>query len=75
MRQLILAGILILGLGAFLLLRGGSIATRREVLKVGDVKITANEQQSIPPWVGGVAMVAGVAVIITGARKRALTRA
>ena len=75
MRQLILAGILILGLGAFLLLRGGSITTQREVLEVGDVKITANEQQSIPPWVGGVAMVAGVAVIITGARKRALTRA
>jgi len=42
MRQLILAGILILGLGAFLLLRGGSITTRREVLEVGDVKITAN---------------------------------
>jgi len=75
MRQLILAGILILGLGAFLLLRGGSITTQREVLEVGDVKITANEQQSIPPWVGGVAMVAGVALIITGARKRALTRA
>ena len=75
MRQLILAGILILGLGALLLLRGGSITTRREVLEVGDVKITANEQQSIPPWVGGVAMVAGVALIITGARKRALTRA
>ena len=75
MRQLILAGILIRGLGAVLLLRGGSIATRREVLKVGDVKITADEQQSIPPWVGGVAMVAGVALIITGARKRALTRA
>jgi hypothetical protein len=75
MRQLILAGILILGLGAVLLLRGGSIATRREVLKVGDVKITADEQQSIPPWVGGLAMLAGVALILAGARKRALTRA
>jgi hypothetical protein len=71
MRQLILAGILILGLGAFLLLRGGSITTRRQVLKVGDVKVTADEQQSIPPWVGGVAMVAGVALIIAGAQKRA----
>jgi hypothetical protein len=75
MRQLILAGILILGLGAFLLLRGGSITTRRQVLKVGEVKVTADEQQSIPPWVGGVAMVAGVALIIAGAQKRASSRA
>jgi hypothetical protein len=75
MRQLILAGILILGLGAFLLLRGGSITTRRQVLKVGDVKVTADEQQSIPPWVGGAAMVAGLALIIAGAQKRASSRA
>jgi hypothetical protein len=75
MRQLILAGILILGLGAFLLLRGGSITTRSDVLKVGDVKITADEQQSIPPWVGGVAMVVGVALIIAGAQNRASSRA
>jgi uncharacterized membrane protein len=75
MRQLILAGILILGLGAFLLLSGGSITTRRQVLKVGEVKVTADEQQSIPPWVGGVAMVAGVALIIAGAQKRASSRA
>jgi len=75
MRQLILAGILILGLGAFLLLRGGSIATRREVLKVGDVKITADEQQSIPPWAGGLAMLVGVVLILAGAQKRASSRA
>jgi hypothetical protein len=71
MRPLILAGIVLLGLGAFVLLRGGSFTTRRDVLKVGDVKITADEQQSIPPWLGGVALVAGVVLIAAGARKRA----
>jgi len=75
MRQLILAGILILGLGALLLLRGGSITSRRDVLKVGDVKITADEQQSIPPWGGAVVMIVGVALIIAGVQKRTLTRA
>ena len=70
MRPLILAGIVLLGLGAFVLLRGGSFTSRRDVLKVGDVKITADEQQTIPPWLGGVALVAGVVLIAAGARKR-----
>jgi len=71
MRQLIIAGIVILGLGAFVLLRGASFTSRHDVLKVGDVKITADEQQSVPPWVGGAAMLVGVALIVAGARKRA----
>ena len=71
MRQFIIAGIMILGLGAFVLLRGASFTSRRDVLKVGDVKITADEQQSIPPWVGGAAMMVGVALIVAGTRKRA----
>ena len=47
MRQSIIAGIVILGLGAFVLLRGASFTSKRDVLKVGDVKITADETQSI----------------------------
>ena len=71
MRPLILAGIVILGLGAFVLFRGASFASRRNVLQVGDLKVSATERQSIPPWVGGVALVGGLALIVAGARKRA----
>ena len=70
MRQFILAGIVMLGLGAFVLLRGASFTSHRDVLKVGDVKVTADEQRSIPPWVGGAAMLVGVALIVAGTRKR-----
>ena len=69
MRPLVLAGIVVFGLGTFVLLRGASFTSKRDVLQVGDVKITANEQQSVPPWLGGVAMVAGVVLIVVGARK------
>jgi hypothetical protein len=70
-RQYLIAGLIILGLGAFVLIRGASFTSRKDVLKVGDLKVTADEQQTIPPWVGGVAMVAGTALIIAGTRKRA----
>jgi hypothetical protein len=71
MRQLMIVGLVILGLGAFVLIRGGSFTTRRDVLKVGDVKVTAPERQTIPPWVGGAALVVGGALIVAGMRKGA----
>jgi hypothetical protein len=70
MRPLVTAGIVILGLGAFVLLRGASFTSRRDVLKVGDVKVTADEQQSIPPWAGALAVATGVGLILAGARQR-----
>ena len=71
MRQFLIAGIILFGLGAFVLLRGASFTSRREVVKVGDVQISADQRQSIPPWVGGMAMVAGVALVFAGTRRRA----
>jgi hypothetical protein len=71
MRAFLVAGGIILALGAFVLIRGGSFTTRRDVLKVGDVKISADSQESVPPWLGWVAVVAGASLIMTGMRKRA----
>lgn len=65
----LVAGVALLVLGAFVLLRGGSFTTRRDVLEVGDVKITADDKQSIPPWAAGVAVAAGLALVVVGVRK------
>jgi hypothetical protein len=71
MRPSLIAGIIIALLGAFVLLRGASFTSRKDVLKIGDVKVTADERQSIPPWVGWAAVIVGVGVIAAGARQRA----
>jgi len=71
MRERLIAGIVLVVFGAYVLLQGVSFSSRRDVLKVGDVKLTATEERSVPPWVGGVALVAGLVLIVTGARKRA----
>jgi hypothetical protein len=70
MRTFLIAGIVILILGAFVLLRGANFTSRRNVLQVGDMKITADEHQQIPPWVGGAAVVVGLSLIAAGALKR-----
>jgi hypothetical protein len=71
MRSFLIAGIIILGLGGFVLLRGGTFTTRRDVVKVGDVKISADSRESIPTWLGWVAIVAGGSLIAAGMRKPA----
>lgn len=65
------AGIVLLGLGGFVLLRGANVTTRRDVLEVGDVKLTASESRTIPPWAGGIALVAGLSLVAVGVQKRA----
>lgn len=70
MRPALVAGIALLMLGLFLLVRGGTFTSREDVLSVGDLQITAEERQTIPSWVGIGALVAGVAVILVGMKKQ-----
>jgi len=71
MRPMSIAGIILILFGGFVLLRGGSFTTRRDVLKIGDVKVTADEKQAIPGWAGVLSIVAGVALVVAGSKKRA----
>lgn len=67
----LVAGLLLLAAGGFVLLRGANLTTRRDVVEVGDLKITASEKQSVPPWAAGVAVAAGLALVVVGVRKSA----
>lgn len=71
MRPAGIAGVVLVVLGALVLLLGGSFTTKREVLQVGDLKVSASEQRTIPTWAGVLSIVAGVVLVATGARKRA----
>jgi hypothetical protein len=71
MRPNLIAGIALIILSVFLLVRGGSFTTQKDVVKVGDVKLTADEKQSIPPWVAYLGIAAGAGLLLAGVRKRA----
>ena len=66
MKPLVIAGIVIAGLGAFVLLKGLSYGSQSNVLKVGDLKVTAEERHTVPTWVGGGAVVGGLLLIGAG---------
>jgi uncharacterized membrane protein HdeD (DUF308 family) len=72
-KPLALIGIVlvVLGLGA-LAYQGFSYTTRETVLDIGPIKATADREKtvSLPPVVGIVSVIAGVALIVAGQRKR-----
>lgn len=69
MRIWILAGIVLIAAGGFVLFFGGSFTTDRTILAMGDMTVTAQERHPIRPWVAGLLLLAGVGVIVTGTRR------
>lgn len=73
MKPIILVGILLVVLGALALAYQGISYTRQEkVLDIGPIHATAEKHERIPlpPILGGLVLVGGVALLVTGARQK-----
>jgi hypothetical protein len=72
MKPISLVGILLVVVGALALAYQGITYTHREkVLDLGPIHATEDkkEQIPIPPILGGLALVGGIALLVVGARK------
>jgi uncharacterized membrane protein len=72
MKPATMVGILLIVLGALALAYQGFNYTKQEkVLDIGPIHATAEEQKhvSIPPILGGLALVGGIVLVIAGSRK------
>jgi len=73
MKPISLAGVVLIVLGlAALAYQGISYTSRETVIDIGPIHATADQKKTIPlpPVLGIVAVAAGVALLVTGARKR-----
>jgi hypothetical protein len=70
MRPLTLAGLVLLVLGGYVLLRGLSFTSQKSVIKVGDFKASVEERREVPAWVGAVALAGGIVLLVSGTRRR-----
>ena len=73
MKPITIAGIALIVLGIIALAYQGITYTSREtVIDLGPLKATAERERTfpVPPIVGGVAVLAGVALAIAGSRKK-----
>jgi hypothetical protein len=74
MKSASLAGILLVVLGALALAYQGINYTHREkVLDVGPIHATKDTEEHIPvpPILGGLALVAGIVLLVSGAKQKA----
>ena len=70
MRAMILAGVLIAAVGAYILVRGLTYKSSDTVLDVGVLKAKVEERKSVPAWIGVAAIAGGLVLVGAGARKR-----
>jgi drug/metabolite transporter (DMT)-like permease len=70
MRVLQIVGAILILAGLYVLIKSPSYSSDKSVLKIGDLEAKVSQQHAIPPWAGGAAVVAGVVLIVVGARKR-----
>ena len=69
MRALQIPGLVLIVIGLWLIIRPPSYSHDETVLKFGDVEAKMQQQRIIPGWVGGVALGAGVVLVVFGLRK------
>jgi uncharacterized membrane protein len=72
MKPIIMIGILLIVLGGLALAYQGFNYTHQEkVLDVGPIHATAEKQEhvSIPPILGGLALLGGIVLVVAGSRK------
>jgi hypothetical protein len=72
MKPIMLIGILLVVLGALALAyQGFNYTHQKRILDVGPIHATAEEHErvSIPPALGGLALVGGIVLLLVGAKK------
>ena len=73
MKPIVIVGIILIIAGVVALAYGGfSFTTTEKVAEIGPLKLEKEKTKgvAIPPIIGGAALVAGVALVIVGARSR-----
>lgn len=69
-RSIILAGVMLLSLGTFVLFRGDRVTAQPEVVQVSEVQLTAGQRPTTAPWMSVVALVVGAGLIASGIGRR-----
>jgi uncharacterized membrane protein len=72
MNMLKTVGIILIALGLVaLIFQGITYTTHKQVIDLGPIHATADEKKTIPlpPILGGVAIVGGIVLLVTGGKK------
>jgi hypothetical protein len=69
MRITSIAGVALIIVAAFIYIEGG-LTSRSNVMDVGGMTMTMEEQHPVQPWIAGLMLLGGVALLITDTRRQ-----
>jgi len=69
MRALKISGLVLIAIGLWIILRPPSYSHDETVLKFGELEAKMQQQRTVPGWAGGIALGAGIVIVLVGFRK------
>jgi hypothetical protein len=70
MRPLQIVGSILIAIGLWFIIRPPSYSREESVFKLGNIEAQMRQEHSIPGWVGGIAVGAGVVLVAMGLKRR-----
>jgi hypothetical protein len=70
MRGTLIAGVVLAVGGAVALLKGLSYTREESLFKFGGFEAKVQQERRLPEWIGGLALGAGLVLIVVGLKKR-----
>ncbi len=70
MRVVQIVGAILIAAGLFMIIRPPSYSREESVFKLGDLEAKVQQQHSVPGWMGGIALGAGLVLVVLGLKRR-----
>ena len=70
MKASLIAGLVLIAAGVFLILRPPHYASEQSVFKLGDLEAKMQQERALPGWVGGAVLGAGIVLLGAGLVRR-----
>ena len=69
MRAVQISALVLIAIGLWIIIRPPSYSREESVFKFGDIEAKMQAQRPVPGWAGGVALGAGLVLLVVGFRK------
>jgi len=69
-RAIQVLGAVLIVIGMWMVIRPPSYSREESVFKLGDVEAKMQQERQVPGWVGGMALGAGLVLLVVGSKSR-----
>ena len=70
MRASQISGAVLIVIGLWMIMRPPSYSREESMFKFGDIEAKMQQEHRVPGWAGGIALGAGVVLLVVGLKKR-----